>query len=494
MVMLPTDQLLERASRARIAAQLQESESLCRQILLLDPGHSKAFNLLGILAAEAGDASSAAALFRRAILNDSSVAEYHSNLGNVLRALGDTDAAIAAYQSALERRPDGAEIHRNLGCALLRKGEFEIAVASLRHALALKPRFAEVYSNLGNALIELGQAPDAIAAYRAAIAIGGVSPADLAELHCNLGMALLLTGEFEEGWRGYEWRLKSAIRHRAARDFPQPRWNGEPLAGKTILLHAEQGFGDTLQFIRYVRPVAERGATVIVACQKELLRLFSRLPRARQWLAEDQPLPAFDFHCPLLSLPWIFNTAVENIPPQDPPLSPPPEVSSAWRQKITDGEFKIGIAWAGSTGANKYARRPIPLRLLASLAEIPGVRLISLQKGPAAHEAAADARILDLTAGLGDFADTAALIEALDLVISVDSAVAHLAGAMNKPVWTMLAFAADWRWGQAGEQSAWYPSMRLFRQGIPGDWHSVADRIKAELISRVSLANTRSTS
>ena len=481
MAPMTLDQLLQRAMQLRQRGAFDECEQLCRQILTAQPNHAGALNLLGILAAQAERPDIAAMLFRHAIAVDPGPAEYHSNLGNILRALDDTDGAIAAYRDALQRRPDLAQIHSNLGCALLKKGEMENAVTSLRHAISLQPALAEAQSNLGNALMDLQRIPEAIAAYRAAISLGTPDLADLAELQTNLALAQLSAGEWEEGWRRFQWRLKCRDCTLPPDLLARPRWNGEHLAGQTLLLFTEQGLGDSFQFIRYVKRACQHGGNIVVACRKEQHRLFSQLPYPVTWIPDDQPLPRFDVQCPLLSLPHMFRTTPHTIPPQDPPLTAPPELAHAWRERLAGDGMKVGLAWAGSSGGRQYATRPIPLRCLAPLVEIPGIRLVSLQKGPAAeHWHTHFPGMLDASPHLHDFAETAALIENLDLVITIDSAIAHLAGAMHKPNWVLLPFGADWRWQPNHNATPWYPATRMFRQTHPGDWNPVAASLKKE--------------
>ncbi len=301
------------------AGRLQEAERICRQILAVQPHYADALNLLGILGHHAGSDDLGIELIRRAITINPAKAEYHSNLGNLLRLGGQMDEAIAAYQTALALQPDLAEVYSNLASVLAGKGWLEQAVATFQKAIGLNPRLVEAYSNLGNALTDQGKIDEAIAAYRSALAL----KPDHAEVRCNLGMCLLGKGDYAAGWREYEWRLKCGDACHPSARFSQPEWSGEELAGRTILLHAEQGFGDTIHFIRYARVVADRGGKVIVECQRELIGLLSQISCVSGWIAYGSPLPPFDVHKPLLSLPLVFGTTAESIPALEPALMVP---------------------------------------------------------------------------------------------------------------------------------------------------------------------------
>lgn len=475
------DEAMHVALQHHQAGRLDEAEMLCRQVLALRPNRDDALNLLGVMACRAGYHDMAMDLIGRAIQINPSIAEYHSNLGNLQRAAGRTQEAIAAYRAALKIKPDLAEVYSNLGCALAGEGQLDEAVAAHRMAVGLNTNLAEVHSNLANALVDQCRIDQAIAAYRAAVALNP----EHAEVQCNLAMCLLLQGDFAGGWAGYEWRLRCSDSEFPMSRFSQPCWQGEELGGKTILLHSEQGLGDAIQFIRYASLVARRDGRVIVQCQRELIQLFKQLPDVTQWVATDEALPAFDVHCPLLSLPSVFGTILERIPAQSPPLRAAADRAEFWRIRLANhsGNLKVGLAWAGNPSHRNDRNRSMSSSLLAPLAQVPGVRLFSLQKGPAGQfgTVSRDLPLVDYTGELHDFSETAALIDSLDLVISVDTVVAHLSGAMGKPVWLLLPFAPDWRWMLDRSDSPWYPSMRLFRQHRPGDWPDVVQRVAAEV-------------
>jgi len=391
--------------------------------------------------------------------------------------------AIAAYRQAIGLKPDFAEAHGNLGNALKGAAQFEDAIAAYRQAIRLKPDYPEMHSNLGIALRELGRLDEAIIAYRQAIRL----KPELAEAHNNLSLALLARGDFQQGWEEYKWRWKCKDFTSPAPNFAQPQWDGRPLEARTILLRAEQGFGDALQTIRYLPLVARRGAgSIIIECHAELERLFRMMSGKCRIVARGQPLPAFEFHCPLLSLPLIFGTNSANIPNEAPYLHADADDARRWQHRLAEHSprVNVGLVWAGRPTHIDDRNRSIKLARLAPLGQLPGVSFFSLQKGDAAAEAKcppAGMELIDWTEELEDFADTAGLIANLDLVIAVDTAVVHLAGAMGKPVWTLLPFVADWRWLLERDDSPWYPSMRLFRQPSKGDWDGVITRVAEAL-------------
>jgi hypothetical protein len=416
----------------------------------------------------------AIAEYRRAIELAPQFAEAYSNLGTALRDSCETDAAIYAYERAIEMRPDLAEAFNNLAIALRDKGQFEEALRNCRQALSLKPDYADAQSNLGVVLCDLEQADEAIAACRRAVEMQprrGV-------VQCNLAMILLKLGHYEEGWARYEWRYLADPRY-PARKLPQPRWDGGELNGKTILVHAEQGFGDTIQFARYVPLVAECGPNVILECQPELVRLFASLPNIQQIVTAGEQLPAFDVHCPMMSLPLALSQTLKTIP-AGPYLRPEENLAQHWRQRLADDrKRKIGLVWAGKPSHTDDRNRSMRLKDLAPLAHADA-SFYSLQKGPAARqidESPQGMKLMDFTPEFTDYADTAAFVANLDLVISVDTSVAHLAGALGKPAWVLLPRVPDWRWMIQRGDTPWYPTMRLIRQERWRDWRGVVEQI-----------------
>jgi tetratricopeptide (TPR) repeat protein len=480
------------------------------QALRLNPEAIELHNNLGAVLQELGRLDEAISCYRKALALRPDIVETLDNLAGALRAKRELDAAQACYERALALRPDRVESHNGLGVVLRDRGRLKEAVACYERALALMPDHPETRNNLGVALVDLGRADEAIehheralalqpgraethynlgsalqrqGRYAAALACYGRALAlkpDYAQAHLNRSLALLLTGELDEGWQEYEWRFAVNV---YARNFDRPLWSGEPLAGQNILIHAEQGFGDTLQFIRYVPAVAARGGRVVLEVPKPLVRLACTVAGVSQVVAAGDTLPDFDCHCPLLSLPRVFKTNVATIPAAVPYLTVPAEAKAAWAEQIAVAPgLRVGIVWAGTiVGA-------IDLQLLQPLWEVCGISWFSLQVGrPSADISALDGvKILDLSPWLADFAETAAAICQLDLVISVDTSVAHLAGALARPTWLLLRYPPEWRWLLEREDSPWYPTARLFRQRKAGDWPGVVSDVASALAQHLS--------
>ncbi len=408
-------------------------------------------------------------------------APIHNNRGNALRELGRSAEALEAFDRALALKPDYAEACNNRGNAQLELNRPAEALADYERALALKPDYIDALVNRGSALRYLGRTADAIESFDRAIAL---SP-ELAEARWNRALTCLAVGEFEQGWRGYEWRWRRNNAEMTPRDFAQPQWRGEDLQGRTILLHAEQGFGDTIQFIRYLPMVVARGGKVVLEIPDDLRPLVGPLDGVVAMVSRGQALPPFDLHCPLLSLPLAFGTTLATVPAPVSYLRAPPERIEQWRARLPPSEaLRVGLVWSGKPSHKNDHNRSIALAQLAPLLSKPGFQFISLQKQVRDADRAELEKfpaLVRLDDTLADFADTAAVVAALKLVIAVDTAVAHLAGAMGKPVWILLPAIGDWRWLQAREDSPWYPSARLFRQPQIGDWESVVARLDWEL-------------
>jgi Tfp pilus assembly protein PilF len=477
MAQLTIQHTFDLALQYHQAGRLQEAERLYRQILTQQPEHAVAMHHLGLIAYQTGRNDVAIDLIRRAIALDPNSSGAHSNLGSALKGKGQLDEAIAAYRRAIALNPNLSEAHNNLGNALKDKGQLDEAIAAFRQAIAVNPNLPEAHNNLGIVLRDTGHIDEAIAAYRRAIMI---KPDD-ARVHWNLAILLLSMARFAEGWEEFEWRLKDATK-RLRRDFGAPQWNGEDLSGKTLLTHTEGGYGDAFHFIRYVPLLRGRAKKMILECDSSLVGLFSNLPGVDQIIARGQTLPAFDYHIPLQSLPRLFKTDLTNIPNAVPYLHVPLENRSHCKERVqNDGRLKVGLVWAGSAKP-RDDRRTRGLDVFAPLGQTPGVRFFSLQKGPESSLARPPGlELVDFTDDLNDFMDSAALIENLDLVISVDTSVAHLAGALAKPVWVLIPFSADFRWLMDRTDSPWYPTMRLFRQKRRGDWTSVGAEVAAAL-------------
>ncbi|HUY90884.1 MAG TPA: tetratricopeptide repeat protein [Pirellulales bacterium] len=462
---------------------LDAAASCCREAVRLKPDFADAQNNLGAVLVDQGRREEAESCFRRAIALKPYFAEAHNNLGNLLREAGRNDEAIFNLREAVRQRPDFAEAHAGLAMALLDRGSFDEAAASCRRAIELRPDRSDSYVTLGFIRSEQGQREAALAAYQQAL---DLKP-DHAEAHKNRSLVWLLEGKLAEGWTEYEWRWKCP--ELPERPFPQPLWDGSPLDGRTILLHAEQGLGDTIQFIRYAPLVRDRGGKVVVVCQKPLVALLASCPGIERIVAQGDTLPAFDVHAPLASLPRIFGTTLETIPADVPYLAADERLVERWSDELPNQRsFEIGIAWQGSPKYRWDAKRSIPLEQFEPLARVPGVQLYSLQKGPGSEQLARVASrfaVVDfggrLDESTGPFLDTAAVMKNLDLVITSDTSIPHLAGALGVPVWLAASDVPDWRWLVDRDDSPWYPTMRLFRQPSRGDWQSVFRRMAEEL-------------
>jgi hypothetical protein len=394
------------------------------------------------------------------------------------------EEAVDCYHTALNLKPDFPEAHFNLGTAISELGQPNAAVVCYRNAIALRPDNADALLNLGTALKELGELNEATMCYRKVLALEPQHP----EAHCNLGIVLLAQGELAEGWREHEWRWHTPQLINARRDFVQPQWRGEPATGSTLLIHAEQGFGDTIQFCRYAKQVSEHGLKVILEVQQPLVRLLHDLPGVELVIARGETQPTFDLHCPILSLPLALGVTLEKIGRFNPYLQADPIQVAAWQQRLPEvigSGPRVGLAWAGSPRNHSRSlaavdrRRSLAPDRLAPLFQVAGLRFFSLQKGgPPAPE---EFPLIDVMGDMQDFADTAVLIANLDLVITVDTAVAHLAAALGKPVWLLDRFDACWRWFTGRRDSPWYPGLRLYRQPQPGDWESVLTEVTDDL-------------
>ena len=462
--------------------RLDEAIDSFRLAVALEPGNVRTWNSLGALLFEAGIFDEAMECYTKAISARPSFADSCNSRGLVLQKLGRFEEAIADHRRAVSLKPDFPEALTALGTALRQNGQLDEAIGCYERALALRPEHADAWTFLGAALLEKGDLERGITMHRRAIALRPEHP----EAHLNLAFALLAQGNFRDGWPEYEWRRRQKNSSEAQRDFGRPQWHGEDLGGRRILVHAEQGFGDAMQFVRYVPLISGRGGKVVLECYDEMRRLLSGVDGIEQIVSTGKPLPAFDLHCPMLSLPLAFGTTMESIPSQCPYLFPDPMLKEQWAKRVSSpaNELKVGLVWAGRAAHMNDRNRSIPLRMIRALAEIRGVRYFSLQKGDSpAHERSDEAgfEIIDWTEELTDFADTAALVANLDLVICVDTAIAHLAGALGKSAWVLLPHPADFRWLLDREDSPWYPTLRLFRQRRAGDWAEPVARVAGEL-------------
>ncbi len=422
----------------------------------------------------------ALAHFERALAINSRHLNALANRANTLARLRRDEQALAAYQCILDVQPDHQGALNESGGLNMRLSRPHAAIACFDRALAVTP-LAELHVNKGNALRALNREDDALKSFAAAAAI----KAGFAEAHWSASLVRLHRGDFAGGWKDYEWRWHKADWRGRRRNFSEPLWLGnEPIAGKTILLHCEQGLGDTIQFVRYAPLLVERGASVLIIVQPPLRTLIGAMPGLSGVFIDGEPLPAFDMHCPLLSLPLAFGTELATIPANVPYLRPDAQPITQWQGRLPqNGQPRVGLCWAGGREHLNDHNRSIPLAGMADILSISGLDFVSLQKDVGAADAAIlrERGVARLGPQFADFADTAAIVDALDLVITVDTSVAHLAGAMGKPVWMLVPFASDWRWLHARTDSPWYPSMRLFRQTAIGDWSAPVARLRDEL-------------
>jgi tetratricopeptide (TPR) repeat protein len=443
--------------------------------IVLEPNYAEALCNLGAVLCDMGALDKAAALCNKAIELSPSLAKAHNILGVVFRDQGHLAASEQAFRTAIALAPREPEPYVNLGNLLTAQGQHDQPVLLCRQVAALAPDSVEAQNNLGTALYAAGRLDDAITCFRRAVTLRP----DRAEGHFHLGMALLAKGDMAPGWREYEWRWQIPRMAAVARRFEKPAWDGKPAPGKTLLIHAEQGLGDTLQFCRYAT-LAARGVRVILEVQKPLLRLLGTLAGPEYVIARDDPLPHFDMHAHMLSLPHLFGTVLNNVPAAIPYLAADPGAVGAMRKRLDEVPktgLRVGLVWAGNSYryvadmAAVDRRRSIAPERLAPLLAIPGVHFISLQKeGPPAPP---EFGLTDIMHEVDDFAETAALVSTLDLVISVDTSVAHLAGALGKPVWLLNRYVTDFRWMTRGQDTPWYPTMKIFRQAAPDAWNGV---------------------
>jgi len=460
---------------------LKEAEAAYREAVRLRPEHADGWNNLGVLLTDQGRHADAEPCCRAALRLQPRNAELHNNLGVVLAGLERQEEAEASYREALRLQPDNAAAYNNLGNCLRHQNRPEEAAAALREAIHLSPRYAEAHNNLGIVIAHSGQVAEGVALYDEALRLRP----DYPEAHLNRALALLSTGDFARGWAEYEWRWK--MPNLKPPKFKQPRWDGSPLAGRTLLLHAEQGLGDTVQFIRYASQLKALGGTVVLDCPTPLVELAASCPGVAQVVPRGSPLPPFDVYATLLSIPGLLRTTLETIPAEVPYLKADPQRVLYWGQELAKVPgFRVGISWQGSKQHRGDRVRSFHLTRFAALAGAAAVRLISLQKGLGSEQlpeaAAAGWEVVDYGSRTGaSFADAAALMMNLDLIVTVDTAVGHVAGALGLPVWVATPFAADWRWLRNRDDTPWYPTMRLFRQPVAGDWDTVFERIAREL-------------
>jgi tetratricopeptide (TPR) repeat protein len=489
---------------------LDEAMAHFQQALRLRPDSFEVHNNVANTLLRQGKVDDAIIHYRKTLRIRPDSPEAHNNLGNTLVEQRNIDQALSCYHEALRLRPDFAEARNSLGIAQQQQDRFKEAIASFQEALRLKPNYPAAFTNLGNVYRDLGRLDEALASFEEALRLDP----GCAEIHHNRALIWLLQGNWSKGWPEFEWRWQT-------KDFPRyaidrPRWDGSSLEGRTLLVLAEQGLGDTLQFIRYMPVIQQDGSRITFACQAPLQCLLAICWRRESIVDQSEGLPEFDCYVPLASLPGILHSTPSTIPTDIPYLHADAELVERWKSTehgvrcaeadvsstphsaLRTSHFYIGIAWQGSRAYRNDRHRSIPLRHFTRLAEAPGVQLVSLQKGEGTEQLPTECGVRSgecevhecfdsafrtplLDENTGAFMDTSALLRHLDLVITSDTVVAHLAGALGVPVWVALPFVPDWRWLLQREDSPWYPSMRLFRQTRLGDWDGVFERMAEEL-------------
>jgi tetratricopeptide (TPR) repeat protein len=508
----------QRALELHRAGQLAQAQAGYEEILAIQPGHADAINLLAATAIQMGNPQRAVELFGKAIEIDPNNVAAYCNSGLALRELKQLDAALARFEQAIALKADCSEAYFNRGLVLCELKQWKAALASYQQAIAIEPDYAEAHLACGRVLQELRQLDAALASCDRAITIVpdyeeaylgravllyrrrqmdaalssydqaiALKP-DYATAHHGRSHTYLLLGDLDKGWIGYEWRWKDSdcLSTGEQRDFSQPLWLGkESIAGKTILLFSEQGLGDALQFCRYARLVSDLGARVILEVHEPLRSLLAGLEGVSQLVTKGDALPDFDYQCPLLSLPLAFKTRLNTIPSSARYLASDATKLASWQRKLGEkAQPRIGLVWSGNPLHKNDENRSI---LLAELLQHlpPGLQYVSLQKDTRESDRKvlqSSPTILQFSDELHDFSDTAALCDCMDVVISVDTSVAHLSGALGKDTWILLPFVPDWRWLLDRDDSPWYPTARLFRQDKFGDWNGVFERVKASLM------------
>jgi len=505
--MAEADPRLAEGAALMAQGRAADAETIYQAVLAESPDSADAYFLWGILALQAGDATAGVERLTQACALSPNNPQFQRQRGQVLMQLGRADLAAESLGAAHFLAPGDAEAAFEFGEALRLQGKDAEAEPVLRRAFDLRPDFAAAGNSLGVVLDRSRRPAEAEAVYRQIIATAGVTPEllynlgnvckdqrhvaeaadayaqavalrpDYPEAQVHLAYAKLFLGDYATAWDAYEWRWKLPQFADTVRDYPQPRWTGEALDGKRILVWSEQGFGDTLQFGRFASEVAARGGEVILECQPPLAELMSSLPGVAEAVAYGGGQD-FDVHVPLLSLPGILGIAEATIPAAFPYLSADPARIEDWRRRIGGPEGrKIGLAWRGSAEVRGTTPRACPLEALAPLLALDGVSVFGFQKDKAPEDLALPEGLTDLADDFADFSDTAAAMMAMDAVVTIDTAVSHLALALGRPTWVMLSRAADWRWGREGPTTPWYPAAHLVRQEQAGEWAAVIDRV-----------------
>lgn len=517
--------ILQEAVRLHKSGKWQEAEQKYRQFLQHQPAHPDALHLLGVLLHQKGESHTALRFIQKAISENSHQPLYFNNLGMVLAAMDRDREALAAFTQAINLKSDYAEAYNNRGNIFKRLSDLPAALSDYNNALHFEPRFAEALNNRGTVFHQQGKLKEALEDYETALKIrpeyaqafnnrgitlqeqGKTTEAltafdralqinpDYVDARWNRALALLLTGNFQKGWQEFEWRWMKKEFAAQKKNLPQPFWDGSALNGRTLFLYSEQGAGDNIQFIRFVSMIEKSGGQIIMECEESLASLFATVPGIDRIINPGDPVPDFHVHLPLLSMPHILKITPDIFPAAVPYLFPAP---FPYRLPAAPNQIKVGFLWAGNPRHKNDKNRSIDIHHFSYLFNVANIRFFSLQVGERKQDLAQlnPARKLnDLSAKLTDYSLTAAAIKQLDLVISVDTSVAHLAGAIGARVWVLLPFAPDWRWMLHREDSPWYPTMRLFRQPAPGDWAAVFRKLKKELEAfRNSILRKKATS
>lgn len=485
------DVLLHRAAVLYELKRYGEIVETCDRALTLDPRRALLHYNRAVALGALGRMAEALVSYERAIALNPNHVESYFNRGNVLQSLGRFQDALASFQRVIALDPQHARAWNNSGNVLLELKRHDEALKCFDRVIELEPAFGEAYYNRGNVLLELERIPEALEHYKKAASLRG----DISDIPFNEGIARLLLGDLREGFKRYEGRFDKREQAPLRRNFPQPLWSGEDLSGKTILLHSEQGHGDSIQFVRYAPLLARQGARVILEVHEPLQTLLQGVEGVARTVTRDQPLPAFDTHQHLLSLPNVFGTELGTIPADVPYIQAPADRIAKWRDRIPRTEpLRVGLCWSGNPEVKIDARRSIGLARLAPLLSVAGVQFVSLHREVRPEHAEALRslpQLLHFGEEISDFADTAAVISELDLVISSDTAVLHLAGAMGKPLWILTSLSPDWRWLLQREDSPWYPTAKLYRQPRMDDWESVIERVRGDLMQLVQSTRDR---
>ncbi len=510
---------LEQARALRLQGDFAAARQVCQELLREAPDDARAMALMAAIAADQGQFGNGVQWARQALAADRDCVPAHFALGRLLEGTENFQQAEASYRRVVELDPRNAQGHTNLGCMLHIQRRMDEAMTCYRKALALEPGQPEALRNyallagteaqfkealegfeqrvaihpkdapalhqLGQIYVHLARHDQALAAYDRAIALAP----EQAEFHFARAQLLLLLEDYDQGWREYEWRWRMDQFNQTMSRFPQPRWNGQPLENGTLLIHGEDGFGDTFQFVRYASLAAKLCAHVVVECQPELQALVARVEGVSRVVPQGQALPAFDAHIPLICLPGAFRTTVDSIPWSGPYIRAEPAAIAAWKEAIravAPRSRKVGLVWTGNPQNLNNRERSLTLQHYACLAPAADVSFFSLQKGappPAPGTLPAGMHFIDMTGELHSFSDTAALLSQLDLVVTIDTGVAHLAGAMGRPTWVLLPMSPDWRYHAHRSDNPWYPGMRLFRQHTNGDWTVALQQLQQALVA-----------